>query len=401
MLPDILKELKQINWNFTDAKTVFLTHGYHPYPAKFIPQIPHHLIKILSQKKDLVLDPFCGCGTTLVEASLLGRNSIGVDVNPVASLISKVKATSISPEVMDRFSSQLLACISSEINASYGQLSVDDFSINQLKSVEMGRSQKVDYSIPSFRNRDYWFQQNVLRELSIIKGNIEKIEHVDFKDFLLACLSSIIVRVSNQDSDTRYARREKNIKQYATFSIFKNKLQSMIDKMKEFATKRQDVSVKVFCHDSRHLEFLDEDSVDLVVTSPPYLNAWDYHLYHRFRLFWLGMDPIELKKEEIGAHLKHSYNTQSIQRYSNDMKLCMNEMYRVLRNNKYVCIVIGDSIVKGEVVMTHKILVDLAEQIGFKFVTSIEREIAASSKSFNPLIGNIKNEYILIFEKVD
>ena len=400
MLPSMFRQLKQIGWNFREAKTGLLTHDYHPYPAKFIPQIPRHLITNLSQKKDLVLDPFVGCGTTLVEANLLGRNSIGVDVNPLASLISKVKATSISPEVIDKFSSQLLTCISSEINSLYGQLFVDDFSINHLKSTE-GRPRKVDYPIPSVHNRDYWFKKSVLKELSIIKGNIEKIQHADFKDFLLVCLSSIIVRVSNQDSDTRYVRRQKNIKPHETFLIFKNKLQSMIKKMKEFAANRQDVSVKVYCHDSRHLEFLDDDSVDLVVTSPPYLNAWDYHLYHRFRLFWLGMDPIKLKKEEIGAHLEHSYNTQSIQRYSNDMKLCMNEMYRVLKKKKYVCIVIGDSIVKGEIVNSHEILMDLAEQIGLEFMISIEREIDASSKSFNPLIGNIKKEHILIFEKVD
>src|SRR5690348_5810975 len=88
-----LNTLFQVDWDFKEAKTSYLTHGLHPYPAKYIPQIPHSLITELSAYGDTVADIFCGSGTTLVEANLLGRNAIGIDANPLACLISEAKTT--------------------------------------------------------------------------------------------------------------------------------------------------------------------------------------------------------------------------------------------------------------------------------------------------------------------
>src|SRR5713226_4726853 len=90
--PDISK-LDEIDWDFKDAKTSYLTHGMHPYPAKFIPQIPNALIQALSSVGETVADIFCGSGTTLVESLILKRNAVGVDANPLACLISRAKTT--------------------------------------------------------------------------------------------------------------------------------------------------------------------------------------------------------------------------------------------------------------------------------------------------------------------
>ena len=93
---DAIPRLEQLDWDFVDANTSYLTHSIHPYPAKFIPQIPDMLIQELSSFAETVLDPFCGSGTTLVEARRLGRHAIGVDANPLACLISRAKASCIS-----------------------------------------------------------------------------------------------------------------------------------------------------------------------------------------------------------------------------------------------------------------------------------------------------------------
>src|ERR671927_1267463 len=90
-----IKNLYTLDWELEEAYTRYTTHGYHPYSAKYIPQIPSYLIKNFSEKNDLILDNFAGSGTTLVESKILGRNALGVDVNPLACLISKVKTTNL------------------------------------------------------------------------------------------------------------------------------------------------------------------------------------------------------------------------------------------------------------------------------------------------------------------
>src|ERR671928_1719504 len=92
--------LNRLDWELQKANTRYYTHGYHPYSAKYIPQIPNRLISNFTEKNDLVLDTFMGSGTTLVESKILGRNAIGIDVNPLACLISKVKTTAIRKPIL-------------------------------------------------------------------------------------------------------------------------------------------------------------------------------------------------------------------------------------------------------------------------------------------------------------
>ena len=93
--PPEVGRLESLDWDFADAKTSYLTHGVHPYPAKFIPQIPNALIQELSGVGDTVADIFCGSGTTLVEALMLKRNAVGIDANPLACLISSAKTAQL------------------------------------------------------------------------------------------------------------------------------------------------------------------------------------------------------------------------------------------------------------------------------------------------------------------
>src|SRR6476660_9042942 len=104
-----IKHLCALDWELITAHTAYYTHGYHPYSAKYIPQIPNRLISIFSEKNDLILDNFVGSGTTLVESKVLGRNAIGVDINPLACLISKVKTTVIKKSSRDQISEFLVS----------------------------------------------------------------------------------------------------------------------------------------------------------------------------------------------------------------------------------------------------------------------------------------------------
>src|SRR5436309_4237098 len=105
-----LANLNAIDWDFSKAKTVYLTHGLHPYPAKFIPQIPNALIQELSSVGETIADIFCGSGTTLLEALQLKRHAVGIDANPLASLITRAKTTPLSEQQFVCLQNHLTEC---------------------------------------------------------------------------------------------------------------------------------------------------------------------------------------------------------------------------------------------------------------------------------------------------
>ena len=106
--------LDKIDWSFQGCRTQYFTHTFHPYPARFIPQIPATFIKLFTEEGEIVLDPMCGCGTTLVEALLHNRNAIGNDLNPLAALISKGKTTLITEEEFRDFNEKLSSAVGIE-----------------------------------------------------------------------------------------------------------------------------------------------------------------------------------------------------------------------------------------------------------------------------------------------
>ena len=171
------------------TETTYLTHNYHPFPAKFIPHIPQILIQQFSKPGDRVFDPFCGSGTTLIESTLLGRSSIGTDINPISVLASKVKTTQLSPEEIEL--------------------------IEKCITTLQGLDPKADYSrhIPEFHGRDHWFMAHVQNELAMLRSTIINLTKPESNTrlFLDLALSSIVNLVSNQDSDTRYAAVEKDV----------------------------------------------------------------------------------------------------------------------------------------------------------------------------------------------
>lgn len=372
------EELDLIDWRFSNKKTNSYTHDFHPYPAKFIPQIPANIIKLFTDERDVVWDPFCGCGTAVVEAIRKNRKAVGTDLNPLATLMTYAKSNPIDSNL-----EKDIAC--------------------HIKSVKKAHNFNESFEVPEIPRLDGWFSDNAIRELSIIKQKIENIENKDLRKFLKTGFSSIIVNVSYQDSNTRYTRVDNEMERGETIKKYESKLKRMIKGMNEFYENTPEgAKPNVFTQDLTE-EFELDEPADLVVTSPPYPNAYDYHLYHKYRMFWLNMKPREMKHDEIGAHLVYQNRSkeENIKAFKENMSNCFDNIIRNLKSEGIIVMVIGDSKIDGEIVRNDKLFKNLLEDKPIELKKNFYRPIKSNKKSFNPSNSRAKREAIMVFKKVE
>lgn len=360
--------LDKIQWDFKDSQTQYLTHRYHSYPARFIPQIPRTFIKLFTKEGSTVLDPFCGCGTTLVESSILNRNSIGNDFNPLATLISKVKITPLSDLQILKTKKML------------------DYIRNRIKQNNLRES-----DLPQLPNRNIskLFSKEMLKELQIIKNSLNELKNKDsdLHDYLLVSLSSTIrAIIESENGDDIYG-------------IFERKIKNMNILMREYKRYlKNKTNIRIVNGDARNLD-VGSNSVDLIVTSPPYVNALDYYRVHMYNMLWLGMDYNAFKLNEIGGHSHYLSNRfRLMSEYLGDMLRSMIEMNRVLKNRKICVIVVGNSSIDYELIESYKHFISMTKFIGFEHKKTIFRNINKSSKYF--VNGKIDDEYIIILQKI-
>ncbi|MCA7974066.1 MerR family transcriptional regulator [Burkholderia sp. AU39826] len=385
-----IERLKAIDWDFTGAKTGYLTHGIHPYPAKFIPQIPNALIQELSSVGDTVADIFCGSGTTLVEALTLKRHAVGIDANPLACLMSRAKTTAISES--DALALRQLA---TDLRAVGDALALG--GDGQLFPTEKFVSSAWR---PKGETLSFWFEPFVVEELAECLARCRCLLTESARMLALTSFSSIVVAVSKQDSDTRYVRREKGLSAGEVFRKFARALDVSVRAASEYSDL---VEPRFRCAvvESTLLDAPQIPPIDLMVCSPPYPNAFSYHLYHMTRMLWLGMDQPRFKKEEIGSHRKYSSNGKNAataDTFRREFEGIMMWLRDKLKKNGYACFVVGDSTLKGERIDNAEIISQAGKVAGFSEVARIHRTLQSTKKSFNPSIGKIKTEKILILE---
>ena len=387
-----LSKLGAIDWDFKDAKTNYLTHNLHPYPAKFIPQIPNALVQELSSVGETIADIFCGSGTTLLEALQLKRHAIGIDANPLATLISKAKTTPLMTSDFDELVEHREAC----------QILVDAASSRTGDLFNNGHPFKSIGWRPASKVCDFWFMPHVVEELAELRSLVDLISSDTVTQLCLVIFSSIIVTVSKQDSDTRYVRRDKTISPGDTVRRYLNQLDSAITATQEMSALLEDQFKCEVLH-ANILKAPKTELFDLIVTSPPYPNAYSYHLYHRTRLIWLGHDLDQFKKIEIGSHRKYSSKKQdraTPETFRKEFETIFLWLRERLRDRRHACFIIGDSTIDGKRIDNASLLASVGSMAGFREVKRINRTIAPTRKAFNPKIGKIRTENILILQKV-
>lgn len=358
------------DWTFEKANTREATHAAHPYPAKFIPQIPRALIEALHPGDDsAVLDPFCGSGTTLVEAATAGIPAVGIDLHPLACLISKVKVTPL------------------------------ECSLEDAAKAVLRRTTKE--AVPEIPRIDHWFSADIQVALAGLIASINREPHLDVRDALRVAFSNIVVRVSRQESDTRYAAIDKNVTRQDVDEHFLRAAKSLGEAIS--STWRDVPRPRVRIVNKNILRATPDDvgaRVSLVVTSPPYPNAYEYWLYHKYRMYWLGMDPLTVRSNEIGAR-PHFFKKNPAT--ADDFRVQMSAVFRLLRGvvvaGGHVCFQVGDSKIHGRIIDNAQLLRLAATPFGFENVETLSREIPLMRKAFNPSHARIREERILVFRR--
>ena len=360
----------------------YLTHSLHPYPAKFVPQIPRKIMDEISPTGGTILDPFCGSGTTLVEASLSGRSSLGVDSNELATRIARAKTH---------------VCTGAEI-ATLRDLH-DALAQVAFEYAAQPQICPIEPRIPEFKNRDHWFREDAAIELGMIRRLLDDQPTNATRNIAEVVFSSIIVKCSRQESDTRWRAVDKPYALGDALRFMLTRLTSAIAAFADFSQATgEHANVGVRCAEASDLSHIASESVDTVITSPPYLNSFDYYLYHKLRMFWLGIDHYAAQKSEIGSRNKHCDNGESAESFFQAMKACAQEMHRVLRSNGKAVIVVGDSIYKGELVRMDRVYTEIFGQCGMRCIDHMTFDQRKYTRSFTPKLKTMeKSTHILLY----
>jgi DNA modification methylase len=382
------------DWSFAGYKpsdTGKWTHAYHRYPAKFIPQLVEKLIaEYISHKEAHINDPFIGCGTTIVTAISKGFKASGTDINKIAHLITKVKSTPIEPVYLNKKINQILFKLKS-LNGTRRTLFND----------------KVEPLIPQkhIDRINYWFIEENKNELGKILRVIYNEEDETIRNFFLVAFSHILKNCSIwlQGSTKPTRDLKKNpVKPYDAFRRHLMKMQSGNNAFYKIvpAIVRENLSayLNIENGDARKQPTSDE-TVDLVVTSSPYVTSYEYADLHQLSTIWfdLANDLTEYKKEFIGTSYKKYENkrlrssiamdivdkmltkykkiAKEIEAFFIDMEEVFDESFRILKHGGRCCYVIGDTKLKGVDILNAEVFAESIQYSGFKLDRIIKREI--------------------------
>ncbi len=417
-VPDLDRIAPDPSWAFaeaTRAQTRYITHGYYTYPAKFIPQLAARLIRELTKEDEMVVDPFMGSGTTIVEAMVQGRVGVGVDINPVAYLVARAKATPLEPTALERVYETLQ---------------------NQLEAPA-----RATIPTPNHTRLDYWFPKQQKARLAILLQHISAIRDEDARNFFLVAFAQILKSCSIWLQRSVKPTRDLHKTPADPFEAFLRQARYMLKQNQVFwetVPPRVRENVPEFrlvqCADARTLP-VPEGAASLIVTSPPYVTSYEYADLHQLAALWFEYYEslpefrkrfigtayseracIDLKSQmadRICAELGENKKSREVRNYFADMLECFSEMRRALKIGGKACIVIGNTELQGVKILNAEVFVEQMQNIGFGIHRIIKREIPSKilPQTRDPESGKFtsaKNsdkvlaypvEYILVMEK--
>lgn len=381
-------------WSFIEYKpsdTSKLTHCYHRYPAKFIPQLVEKLMDeyLIGIKEPHVNDLFMGSGTTIVCAIARGYKASGTDINYISELITRVKSTPINPILLSENIENLIS------------------DLSFLESDTLFSNSRIAPYIPdtNVERIDYWFNPEIKEELGIILSRIRKESDLTVRNFFTVCFSHILKTVSIWLMGSTKPTRDLNKKIQKPIVCLKKHLKKMEKANKQFWTivpdhvkYNLDAYLNIKRGDARN-QPVDDDTIDIQITSSPYVTSYEYADLHQLSTIWLeySTDLSKYRKEFIGTaykryedrHLKSKVAesivnqmslidqkmAKEIEAFFIDMQECFDETYRILRNGGRCCYVIGNTALRKVEVLNAEVFAESMQYSGFVIDRIIKREI--------------------------
>lgn len=367
-------------WDFRGAETKNYTHCFHSYPAMMIPQVASRLLDKYGRKARLVLDPFCGTGTSLVEANLRGTSAVGVDLNPLACLIAQTKTTVINIQKVDLYLKHF----------------------NDFLFAERFDGDQTEVDLPEFPNIDFWFDKQIQRDLAKIKKYIGGIEETDVRNFFKVAFSEVV----RQSSWTRngefklYRMTEEQRERFQpdVFGLVEAKLARNRKGLLAFAANKKSSQTTVYRKSSADIN-LDE-KFDLVLTSPPYGDSRTtvaYGQFSRLSSQWLDFEnaaaldnrllggraykqALEFESKVLRETLeriaeKDEKRTGEVASFYADYQKSIGNIAQMVNREGFVCFVVGNRRVKSVNLPTDKITIDFFAAHDFRHIETIVRNI--------------------------
>ena len=412
------KYVRRINysWDYRGENTKTYTHGIHTYPAMFIPQVARRLLENFSQAGETICDIFCGSGSALVESKLLDRNAYGIDLNPFAIFLAKAKTTPINP---------------SKLTNEYFKL------LSEIEKIKKRETKK-----PIFNNIDFWFKEKIIIQLAKIKKAILKIEDENIRNYFMVSFSETVRLSSNtKNGEFKLVRiKKEKLENYNpdVLGIFKKKTEINIKGMTDFykdANKK--AWTKIIYGDSSKDNGIKANSIDCIITSPPYGDSRTtvaYGQFSRLSAQWIDIfeDPNKasgVDNELLGGkatktleytlnskYLKDSLNkiakidekrAKDVLSFYIGLNDCLKQAYKMLKPKKYFCLVVGNRLVKQVRIPTDFIIAELSEKIGFScedvFVRNIPGKRMPIKNSPTNIVGaleeTINKESVVVLRK--
>ena len=359
----------------------------HPFPARMAPELARRPLESL-HKGGRVIDPMCGSGTVMRFAVEAGVPCVGIDIDPLSTLMAKVWTT---------------------------RLDVAGLEASAMRFVEAAKALSSDeVETPSDEETKgfiaYWFAPRQADALGRLATVIRR-EESPGSDALSVAFSRIIISKEMMASlarDTSHSRphRVASSNNYDVYSGFLRSVRYVAKRL-EPDKIRGDADIRQ--GDARHLDGVEDSHFDLAITSPPYLNAIDYTRGHRMTLVWLGYNMEALRKvrsSNVGAEKAPPKSESPIDiacfidkgenstiqprhigwamRYASDMKLALSQLKRVLKPEGKAVMTIGNSFLRGAVIDNAGVVEYLAASIGFQCVERTRREIPARRRYLPP-----------------